>query len=555
MVEIKKNILVVLFLTFSIILTGQKIKFIEIYNENVLIEKNKSNSINIKNIINETYLSKIEKGYLTVTIDSSYVQNKTFRIYLNTGERFKNSKIQIHTPDDIHLKFAESFVKKDIYFNPSAFQKKINNWLSLMNNNGFPFAEFEFKKSNIQNSKIELDCNLNTGPHVVVDTLINPDLSNKEWKLISNITGIKKGNAFNLSSVYDISEKLKRTGYVQEIKPAAYEFIENIASIYTYAQPISKNSINGLVGIQPLENGKVQFTGNVSLNFLNSLSYGELLKINWRRMFNASQNLITEFNLPYLFNSDFQISGGIDMIKKDSSFFNLNSKFVFEYLIKNNLSIGALFSNNNSTNLISNSYSSTSVNSFGFTFNSNQQDSRINPTRGYSISSNLAYGWKQTYNLDTTQRDLLRTPNFYGNLNFNNYFKILKRSTLKIGILASSIQNEILYENEFSRIGGYKTIRGFDEESIWVSSYLITNLELRYLIDETSNLFIFSDFAWTESKTQELLINDYYNSFGFGTNISMPNGILTLIYGLGRKFDNPFLIRTGKIHLGFTSFF
>ena len=79
-----------------------------------------------------------------------------------------------------------------------------------------------------------------------------------------------------------------------------------------------------------------------------------------------------------------------------------------------------------------------------------------------------------------------------------------------------------------------------------MSSYLITNLELRYLIDETSNLFIFSDFAWTESKTQELLVNDYYNSFGFGTNISMPNGLLTLIYGLGRKIDNPFLLRTGK---------
>ena len=60
---------------------------------------------------------------------------------------------------------------------------------------------------------------------------------------------------------------------------------------------------------------------------------------------------------------------------------------------------------------------------------------------------------------------------------------------------------------------------------------------------------------FVESKTQELLMNDYYNSFGFGTNISMTNGVLTLIYGLGRKIGNPFLIRTGKIHLGFTSYF
>jgi len=541
--------------TLSTVSLGQKIKFIEIYNENGLLEKKKSNDNNTNNQINKVYLSNIENGYLSTTVDSSHIYDQTLFIYINSGERFENSKIQIKIPDDIDLKLALSFEKKSIYFNPSDFQKKINNWLNIMNNSGFPFAEFELKESNVSNSKIELDCRLSTGPYVTIDTLINPEINKKEWNLLSNITDIKKGSAFNLNKVYELSEKLENTGYIKEIKPAAYEFIDDLASIYTYAQPISKNSLNGLVGIQPLEDGKVQFTGNVSLNFLNSLNYGEQLKINWRRMFNASQNLITEFNFPYLFNSDFQISGGIDMIKKDSSFFNLNSKFLLEYLIKNSLSLGALISNNSSTNLNEKKYSSTSVNSFGFTFNSNHQDNRINPTRGYSISSDFSYGWKQTYNLDSSQTNILRTPNFCGNLNFNNYFKILNRSTFKIGILASSIQNEILYENEFSRIGGYKTIRGFDEESIWVSSFLITNLELRFLIDETSNLFIFSDFAWTESKTQELSINDFYNSFGFGTNISMPNGILTLIYGLGRKIDNPFLIRTGKIHLGFTSYF
>jgi len=35
----------------------------------------------------------------------------------------------------------------------------------------------------------------------------------------------------------------------------------------------------------------------------------------------------------------------------------------------------------------------------------------------------------------------------------------------------------------------------------------------------------------------------------------MNNGVLTIIYGLGRKIEDKFLLRTGKIHLGFTSFF
>ena len=125
-----------------------------------------------------------------------------------------------------------------------------------------------------------------------------------------------------------------------------------------------------------------------------------------------------------------------------------------------------------------------------------------NPSKGMSIKSDLAYGWKETYNLDSSQSNILRTPNFKMNLKINNYFKIKKRSTFKIGLSGSTIQNEILFENEFSRIGGYKTIRGFDEESIWVSSFVISNLEWRYLFEENSNIFIFSDFAWTEAKTQ-----------------------------------------------------
>ena len=214
-----------------------------------------------------------------------------------------------------------------------------------------------------------------------------------------------------------------------------------------------------------------------------------------------------------------------------------------------------MFTNNSSTNLLENDYSSTSVNSFGFTTNIKKLDNQFNPSKGFKIKGELAYGWKETYSSDTIANNIIKSPNFNGNLFFTSYISLLKRTTFKIKLSGSTIQNSILYENELTRIGGYKTIRGFDEESIWVSSFMLGNFEFRYLIDEKSNVFLFSDFAWTKSKTNNFLKEDYFQSFGFGTNISMSNGLLTLIYGLGRKIENPFLIRTGKIHLGFTSYF
>ncbi|MFL2578852.1 MAG: hypothetical protein ACJ0QQ_02160 [Parvicellaceae bacterium] len=550
---LKKTIVFIFF--FPILFFGQQVNFLEIYKNLELFKAEKINSNRVRELVNNILLSEIESGYFTCNVDSINLKNQKLKIYLQTGNLISLNSIKVNLPNSLSLKLREDFNSDKTYFNANDFSEKIKKWIILMNNNGFPFAEFEFEKSEIINSKINLICNLISGPLVKIDSIINPEITKKELQLVYKFTDIRNGDLFELNKIYKISENIKNTGFIEEIRPPAYEFIDNKASIYTYFKPQSKNSINGLVGIQPGENETVQFTGNVALNFQNALSYGEVLKFNWRRMFNSSQNLIAELSYPFLFNTNFEVQGGLDMIKKDSSFFNFNSKLIINYKSNSNFSNGFLFTNNNSTNLLEDDYSSTSVNSFGFVTNFKKLDNPFNPRKGFKIKSEIAYGWKETYAIDTVANNILKSPNFNGNLSFSSYLSLLKRTTFKIKLSGSTIQNNILYENELTRIGGYKTIRGFDEESIWVSSFVLGNFEFRYLIDEKSNVFLFSDFAWTESKTNNFLMEDYFQSFGFGTNISMPNGLLTLIYGLGRKIDNPFLIRTGKIHLGFTSYF
>jgi len=550
---LKKTIVFIFF--FPILFFGQQVNFLEIYKNLELFKAEKINSKRVRELVNNILLSEIESGYFTCNVDSINLKNQKLKIYLQTGNLISLNSIKVNLPNSLSLKLREDFISDKTYFNANDFSEKIKKWIILMNNNGFPFAEFEFEKSEIINSKINLICNLISGPLVKIDSIINPEITKKELQLVYKFTDIRNGDLFELNKIYKISENIKNTGFIEEIRPPAYEFIDNKASIYTYFKPQSKNSINGLVGIQPGENETVQFTGNVALNFQNALSYGEVLKFNWRRMFNSSQNLIAELSYPFLFNTNFEVQGGLDMIKKDSSFFNFNSKLIINYKSNSNFSNGFLFTNNNSTNLLENDYSSTSVNSFGFVTNFKKLDNPFNPRKGFKIKSEIANGWKETYAIDTVANNILKSPNFNGNLSFSSYLSLLKRTTFKIKLSGSTIQNNILYENELTRIGGYKTIRGFDEESIWVSSFVLGNFEFRYLIDEKSNVFLFSDFAWTESKTNNFLMEDYFQSFGFGTNISMPNGLLTLIYGLGRKIDNPFLIRTGKIHLGFTSYF
>jgi outer membrane protein assembly factor BamA len=107
------------------------------------------------------------------------------------------------------------------------------------------------------------------------------------------------------------------------------------------------------------------------------------------------------------------------------------------------------------------------------------------------------------------------------------------------------------------RIGGIKTLRGFDEESIYASFYVIGSLEYRYLLEENSYLYFFTDAAYYENLSVSFAGDRYDTPFGFGTGISFETkaGIFSINYALGKQFDNPIYLKSGKVHFGIVNYF
>lgn len=119
----------------------------------------------------------------------------------------------------------------------------------------------------------------------------------------------------------------------------------------------------------------------------------------------------------------------------------------------------------------------------------------------------------------------------------------------------ASFYNENVFTNELYRIGGIQTIRGFDEESIFVSSYAVASLEYRYLLEQNSNIYVFGDYGWLEKNVGENYLFDQPYSFGAGISFETSPGIFSLSYALGSQMGAPVYLRAAKIHFGFTSFF
>ena len=77
----------------------------------------------------------------------------------------------------------------------------------------------------------------------------------------------------------------------------------------------------------------------------------------------------------------------------------------------------------------------------------------------------------------------------------------------------------------------------------------------RYLFEQNSNLLLFVDQGWWEDQSQADLVTDSPLGIGVGTSFETKAGIFGLTYALGRQFDAPFELRSGKVHFGFTSLF
>ena len=82
--------------------------------------------------------------------------------------------------------------------------------------------------------------------------------------------------------------------------------------------------------------------------------------------------------------------------------------------------------------------------------------------------------------------------------------------------MAAIFQSGKIFRNELFQIGGYKLLRGFDEESQYLSQFAIGTVEYRYLVGQNSFFYAFVDGGWGKSKIQNTKVdyNYHWNRIG-----------------------------------------
>jgi outer membrane protein assembly factor BamA len=285
----------------------------------------------------------------------------------------------------------------------------------------------------------------------------------------------------------------------------------------------------------------------------------------------STQDLKTRLIFPFLFKTPFGIDAAFKLYKKDSTYLEVNPNIGIQYHFTGE-NYFKVFVNRKQLTLINTKglknitvlppFADVTSSLYGLSLRLENLDYRLNPRKGYSLTGTVAAGNKTIKKNDDLNPVIynnltLRSAQYSAELEAEVFVPIKNRSTLKIGTRSAYLHNENLFQNELFRIGGLKTLRGFDEESIFASSYYIFTLEYRYLLEENSYLFFFGDGAYYENQSISYTGDRYDTPYGFGAGISFETkaGIFSINYALGSQFGNPVDIRAGKVHFGIVNYF
>jgi hypothetical protein len=576
---VKKTFIYIFFLIVSIRGVSQNIYNLTLLNvgnetrfKNIVSVKEFQDTLALIKEINSICFSLINEGYITANLDSLQHDSLNYKAYISIGEKFTWVNLSYHKKhEDVITKLGYNehfFSRRPFKYNELA--QLMEKLISYYENNGYPFALAKLDSVQIDSQKISAHLVIEKNIFITLDSLILEGNGNINEKFLNRYLNIKNGMPYNEASFQSISKKINQLPFLFETKPAILKLTNKQNKLFLFLDKKNASQFDGIVGILPDEKGKTIFTGDVKIKLVNAiLKNGETFDINWRRLQTETQDLKARVIYPYLFGLPIGVDYNIKLYKKDTTFIDVGNTLGFNYYY-NGLNYIKTFYKQRNANLISTNglialtvlpeYADITTKSYGLGFFYEKLDYKFNPKKGISINTQGSIG----------SRIIKKNPKLndaaYTNVDLNSsqyqiegdvmgFIKLHKNNILKLGAQYATLFGNTIYKNELYRIGGLRTLRGFDEESIYASTYFIPTIEYRFLFEKNSNLFVFIEGAWYENKSNNLQIKDTPISLGAGINFDTKAGIFNLGYALGNQFGNGFDLRTGKIHAGLTALF
>ena len=528
-----------------------------------------------------------KKGYITASVDSAQFDSLQADVHLFLGEQYKWATIQT-APQDAALLEAARWNSSSLQNGPmnfSRFQLAQQQVMTYLEETGYPFAQIFLDSISLAENGVHAILKIERGPLYHIDSLRVFGDAKIDQEYLQRYLDIAPGSIYNKKKLDLISKRISELTYVQEEKPSNLTLLGTGSVLNLYLKAKRSSQVNVLVGFLPNSNSasgkKFLVTGEANLLLKNAFSMGETMGLNWQRLQAASPRLNLLYQQPFIFHSHIGLNLSFDMFRKDSAYLNIKMKAGADYVV-NETTTTTLFIQKHQT--IVNNFDTARVIQFkqlprdadvsatelGVTYSQIATDYRFNPRRGFEATITAAAGTKklkknsQVLELKDAAAPDFKFESLYDTVKMKSYqvritgsaaryMRVGKSSVLKTGVSAGYFGSGSIFRNELFLIGGNRLLRGFDEESQFVSQYVLPTVEYRYLIGLNSYFLSFVDGGWAKHPLEGK--NHTYIGTGAGLSFETKAGIFNIVWAIGKRDDSPMNLRQSKIHLGFVNYF
>lgn len=500
------------------------------------------------------------EGYFKEALESD-----TLSMVWTFGRLFRWENIRT---DSVPEELLETLGKPGLnYLDPYQW---IDQALTYAENQGLPFAKLRIDSLSFRDSLVSGVLFFEAGPRITWDSLGIAGESKTTVQYLQQISGLIPGETFSQKDLLKATQTLRRSSYFTLVGLPELTFQTRQAKPIFRIQDRRVNVFDGVIGLLPNENepGKVLITGEVDLQLYHLGGKGRDFSLNWQRLNIQSQSLEIRAKESFVFRSPLDVSAGFSLLKQDSSFVNRSFELDFGYRISDDGYFN-FFTKRQAGDLISTEdFTQGQIlpsaidfrwNQYGIGMDWNKLDSPISPRRGSRFHGTFSLGNKRILQ-NTGLPEELYADLEESSAQYQGWFSGEKHLFIKpswgmwIRGVGGFIQNQNLFLNELYRLGGLKSIRGFNEKNFFAKNFGYLNLEQRLFFDQNSYLMVFADLGIIENPFNLPKIDRPF-SFGTGINLDTDGGLFSFVLALGKSNTQPLSFSYSRIHFGYLARF
>ena len=521
-------------------------------------------SLKAKNAVDSMLNSIRSIGYLESGVERAS-HGDTLIYQIQSGPQYFWSKVAI---DDIPESFRKTLGPPGKgYLEPYRWLEEI---LRLSENKGYPFAKAQLDSLKVEGHSLQGKAFYEAGPLISWDSVTIPQSSKTNLAYLQLYSGMEIGKPFSQKQFEIAIQKLRRSNYFTLNGPPQLSFQNRSAIPYFPIKDRRANVFDGVIGFLPNENeaGKLLVTGQVDLQLYHLGGKGRDIALQWQRLNIQSQSLELAYRESYIFKSKLDFGTRFSLLKQDSSFVNREFELDFGYQISDSGYL-KFFSNRKAGDLLETNSAGNSGElpaaidyrwtQYGLKAAWDFRDEVIFPRRGAMFQANFSVGNKRILENTGIPENAYegideRSLQIQGGVEGEKHWYVNPNWGMWMKGAAGILQNDNLFLNEYFRLGGLKTIRGFNEKFFFARTFGYLSMEQRLFFGENTYLMAFADVGILENPYNSPK-KDQPFSFGTGINLDTGGGLFSFVFALGKSNIQPLSFEYARVHFGYLARF